>query len=461
MKKLMLVCAPVSSRSGYGSHARDLVWSFLDADKYEIKILDVRWGECPRNALNQDNQRDKQLIDCILPQPQLDRQPDIYVDIRIPNEFETHGKVNIGITAGIETNAVSEKWLEGCNKMDLVIVPSEHSKAGFVNTHYDRVQNLSDGKQQKVGELKLEKPIEVVFEGSDEEIYKPLTKDEIDPEFFDMLNEKVPEKFAFLSVGQWGKGGYGEDRKDLGTTIKVFYETFANKKKQPALIMKTNGATYSIMDRESILNKINSVKSQFPSDWKLPNVYLLHGDLSEGEMNYLYNHPKVKAFVSLTHGEGYGRPLQEATMTGLPVIATNWSGHVDFLDTEKSILLDGKVEQVPKSQIWKDIIIEQSHWFTVNELIARNSLEFVFENEYEVKNKGKSLMNINREKFTHIKMTELLNKVVDKYTQNLPTQVGLQLPKLKKVGKELKELPKLKLPTLKNVTADKTEGAIV
>ena len=458
MKKLMLICAPVTSRSGYGDHARDLVRSFLDSDKYDIKIQDVRWGECPRNALKIDNPNDKRILDCILPQPQLDRQPDIYVDIRIPNEFETWGKFNIGITAGIETNAVSQKWLESCNKMDLVIVPSNHSKSGFLNTVYDKVQKLPDGQTQKVGELKLEKPMEVVFEGSDEETYKPLAVDEIDDNFFDMLNKKVPEKFAFLSVGQWGNGGYGEDRKDLAKTIKLFYETFANQKKQPALIMKTNGATYSIMDRESILTRMNSIKSQFPSDWKLPNVYLLHGDMDERELNYLYNHPKVKAMVSLTHGEGYGRPLQEATMVGLPVIASNWSGQVDFLNAERSILLGGDMINVPKSVVWKDIIIEQSQWFIVNEVQVKKALTYVFENEYEVKNKARNLMDINRNKLTKGNMKNLLNNIVDEYIKNLPTQVNLNLPKLKKVDKNKTDTSKMKLPKLKKVT---TEGASV
>ena len=132
MKKLMLICAPVTSRSGYGAHARDLVWSFMDSDKYEIKILDVRWGECPRNALDKNNSNDKRILSALLKVPELDKQPDIYVDIRIPNEFQQIGKYNIGITAGVETTAVSSKWLEGCNKMDLVIVPSEHSKSGFI-----------------------------------------------------------------------------------------------------------------------------------------------------------------------------------------------------------------------------------------------------------------------------------------------------------------------------------------
>ena len=125
MKKLMLICAPVTSRSGYGDHARDLVRAFLKLDKFNIKIHDVNWGETPRNAL--DKNLDKNIIDCILTEPKMDSQPDVYVDIRIPNEFQTWGKINIGITAGIETNAVSSNRIDGCNKMDLVVVPSEHS----------------------------------------------------------------------------------------------------------------------------------------------------------------------------------------------------------------------------------------------------------------------------------------------------------------------------------------------
>mgnify|MGYP003117960500 CR=1 FL=1 len=282
MKKLMLICAPVSSRSGYGDHARDLVSSFIEHNKYDIKILDVPWGVTPRNVLDENN--DKVIIDCIVKDGKIDREPDIYVDIRIPNEFETYGKFNIGITAGIETTAVSQAWLEGCNKMDLVIVPSQHSKGSFVNTVYDKLQDLPDGKKEKIGELKIEKPMEVLFEGTDE-VFKPLDHKEIDKDFFNWLNNEIPEKFAFLQVGLWGQGGFGEDRKDIGTLCKVFYESFANKKKQPALILKTNAAGFSILDKEEVKEKINSIKSQFPSEWKLPNVYLLHGDLSKEEMN--------------------------------------------------------------------------------------------------------------------------------------------------------------------------------
>ena len=439
MKKLMLICAPVTSRSGYGDHARDLTWSFLQHDKYDIKIIDVRWGECPRNALDSNNSKDKQILDCILPSPpKLDKQPDIYVDIRIPNEFETYGKFNIGITAGIETTAVSQAWIEGCNKMDLVIVPSEHSKESFVKTIYDKVQNLPDGNQQKIGEFKLEKPIEVLFEGVDEDVYKPLEHTEMDSNFFDMLNEKIPEKFAFLFVGLWGQGGYGEDRKDISKLIKVFYESFANKKKQPALLLKTNSSGFSILDREGIKEKINQIKVHFPEDWKLPNVYLLHGSFSVEEMNNLYNHPKISCMVSCTHGEGFGRPLLESSMVGLPVIASNWSGHLDFLDSENSVLLGGKLVEVPKSQVWKDIVIEQSQWFETDDNQLYKMLNYAFENKNEIKSKAKSLMFKNREKFTLNNMTKVLDEIIVNHTKDTPKQVSIKLPKLKKLKSKVK-----------------------
>ena len=446
MKKLMLICAPVSSRSGYGDHARDLVRAFIKLDKFNIKIMDVNWGETPRNAL--DNELDKNIIDCILPEPKMDSQPDVYVDIRIPNEFQTWGKVNIGITAGIETTAVSNKWIEGCNKMDLTIVPSEHSKDGFVKALYEKMQQLPNGEQQKVGELKLEKPMEVLFEGVDENVYKQIDDSSLD------LVDDIKEDFAFLHVGLWGKGGYGEDRKDIAKLVKVFYESFANKKKQPALILKTNAATFSILDREDCLRKINDIKSMFPKDWNLPNVYLLHGSLSDEEMNKLYNHPKVKCFVSLTHGEGFGRPLLESTMVGLPVITSAWSGQMDFLSQTDSLLLGGELIDVPKSQHWKDIIIEGSKWFNVNETQAYKSMNYCFENYDDVKEKALNLMKINRDKFTLDKMSKKLDEIIKPFIDKVPTQVGLNLPKLKKVGNN--DSSKIKLPKLKKVTSEVT-----
>jgi len=427
MKKFMAITAPVSSRSGYGAHARDLVNSFIDLNKYDIKINDVPWGACPRNALDKNNPNDKKILDCILSSPQLEKQPDIYVDIRIPNEFEQIGKFNIGITAGVETNAVSQNWLEGCNKMDLIIVPSEHSKYGFVDSKYEQMRQLPNGQQQKVGDFQLEKPIEVLFEGANEDIYKSLDWVSLD------LVDDIKEDFCFLSVGQWGNAPYGEDRKDIGTMIKIFYEAFANKKEKPALILKTNGATYSILDKEECLSKINQVKSMFPKDWTLPNVYLLHGDMTDEEMNKLYNHPKVKSFVTFTHGEGFGRPLLEATMTGLPIIAPAWSGQLDFLKPDKSLLVPGEVSEVPKSAHWENIIIPESKWFYIDKNISYKAFTLMFEENEKYQEKAKEHQLENSKLFTLNKMTDKLGEIMEKHVNNLPSQVELKLPKLKKV----------------------------
>ena len=425
-KKLVAMQGPFNTRSGYGDHARSIFYALHQSDKYEIVVMDVRWGDTPRNFLQPDNPEHKKLLDCFMRQP-LDRQPDIYFDVRIPNEFQNVGKYNIGITAGIETTAVSQPWIEGGNKMDLVIVPSEHAKAGFVNTIYDKMNNMPDGSTQKVGEIKVTTPIEVLFEGVDVDIIKPLNVDQMDKSFLNMLNDKVKEKFAFLFVGQWIKGGFGEDRKDIYKTIKIFSETFANLKNPPALILKTSGATFSILDKVEIKGKINGVRNSFPEEWKLPPVYLLHGDLSEHEMNQLYNHPKIKCMVSFTHGEGFGRPMLEASMVDLPVICSAWSGPVDFLTKEQSLLVDGKIERIPESAVWDNILIKESGWFVVDEHQAFSAFKYATENGNAIKEK------INRSKFTLDGMSQLLNQIIDERTQHIAQPVSLNLPKLKRV----------------------------
>ncbi len=453
MKKTILICAPFSSRSGYGDHGRDIYEALYKSDKYVLRTIDVPWGDCPRTALDDKNKIHKSIIDGFLTNNnQMTDRPDIYIDIRIPNEFQQIGKFNIGVTAGIETNAVSQKWLESCNKMDLTIVPSEHSKQGFVQSVYDKIQQLPNGQQQKIGELKLEKPMEVVFEGVDTDIYKPVDIEKTNKKLFTEINNLVSEDFSFLFVGQWTQGGFGEDRKDIGTMIKVFYESFANKKKQPALLLKTNGATFSVMDREHILSKIKDIKRLFPKDWKLPNVYLLHGDFSKEEINDLYNHPKIKGLISFTHGEGFGRPLLEATMVGLPIIASAWSGQMDFLLDSEHLLVGGKLDKVPKSQHWEDIIIPDSQWFYVDENQAYRALNDVFTNEEKWLEKGKNALQINKQKFSLDTMQATLVHVIEEHTKNLSQKVSLNLPKLKKVKKS--DTQELKLPKLKKVGVD-------
>jgi len=442
-KPVCLVTAPVATRSGYGAHSRDIIRALIKLDRYEIKIWNVRWGNTPMNALNEKDPNDKIIIDRILQTPSLKKQPEIHMHVVIPNEFQPSGKFNIGITAGLEKTACPPEWIQGMNKMDMNIVPSTFVKNTMNGIAFDIQDNNS---KQVQGQLKIEKPIEVLFEGVDTNIFKKTN--EFSKELVDELKQ-VKENFNFLYVGHWLQGNLGHDRKDTGMLVKVFLETFKNMKNSPALIMKTSGATFSILDREDMLNRINQIKSSIKGD--LPNIYLLHGDFTDDEMNDLYNHPKVKAHVNITHGEGFGRPLLEATISQKPVIASGWSGHVDFLPKSTAILLGGSLENVPKDSFPDNMYVEGSQWFTVNYSEASGVMKEVHKNYKKYTLNAKKLGTVNKSKFSLNAMTKKLGKILDEHIPEFPEEVELKLPKLKKVNASSGPPPKLKLPKLKKV----------
>ena len=441
MKPICLITAPVATRSGYGAHSRDICRSLIELDRYDIKIWPVRWGSTPMNALHKDDPNDKMIIDRLLQNPQLERQPELHIHIVIPNEFQPVGKYNIGITAGLETTACPPEWLQGINRMDLNIVPSTFVKDTLNTIQFDV---MDDKTQQKQGVLKNEKPIEVLLEGADTNIYKK-TK-EFSKDLVDEMN-KIDEKFNFLYVGHWLQGSLGTDRKDTGMLVKVFLETFKNLKNPPALIMKTSGAGFSVLDRQEMLNKINDIKGSVKG--KLPNIYLIHGDFMDEEINELYNHPKVKAHVSLTHGEGFGRPLLEASLSEKPVIAPNWSGHTDFLKKPNAVLIGGSISDVPKGSFPENFHVDSMKWFTVNYQEASTILKDIHKNYRKYTLNAKKITAYNRVKFSLKEMTRQFGVILDKYVPDFPSEVKLNLPKLKKVGSN--EVPKIKLPKLKKV----------
>ncbi len=445
MKPLVLVTAPVGTRSGYGSHSRDIVRSLIAMDKFDVKIWPVRWGSTPQNAFDEGDPNDVIIIERLLDNPNLARQPDIHFHIVVPNEFQPVAKYNIGITAGLETTVCPGEWLEGLNRMNLNIVPANFIKESLSTVAYDKHDPKT---KEKIGEVKCSTPIEVLFEGADTKIYK--TTKEFSKDLVDEF-KGIKEDFCFLFVGHWLQGSLGHDRKDLGMLIKTFLETFKNQKKQPALIIKTSGATPCILDREDILKKLNEIKNTVKG--KLPNVYVLHGDLSDDEMNGLYNHPKVKAHVSFTHGEGFGRPLLEASLSEKPVIAPNWSGHVDFLNDKDAILLPGGLNDVKPESFPKNMHVEGAQWFTVNYNYASKTLKEVYGNYSKYIIRAKRLAIKNQTKFSLDAMTKKFEEILDKYLpkfEEQPQQVKLDLPKLKKVS-STSESPKIQLPKLKKV----------
>ena len=423
-KPFVVVSCPLDTFSGYGARARDVARALVNSEKYDVKFLSQRWGNTPYGFLDENDPEDKKLLDRIIPSP-LQRQPDVWIQISVPDEFQKIGKFNIGITAGIETDLCDVRFIQGCNNMDLILGSSNHSLLALKNSKYEQKNKAG----QKVGLIELTTPTDVLFEGVDLEKYFHIEpKDLPKTELVESL-DTIDEQFCFLYVGHWLRGAIGEDRKNTGLMLKTFLETFKGKKNPPALILKTMTGPASIMDREEVFRKIAEVRKSVGG--KLPNTYLIHGDIDDSDMNNLYNHPKVKAMINLTKGEGFGRPLLEFTQSKKPIIASNWSGHLDFLNKDFASLVPGEVKQVHESVVQDRLILKESKWFQFEIGFAQLLMKDYVNSYKGYKEKGKRLGYYCKTNFSFEKMQEKLEAIMDK---NAPKKVEIKLPNIKKIS---------------------------
>jgi glycosyltransferase involved in cell wall biosynthesis len=428
-KPLFIISSCYDTYSGYGARSRDLIKAIIETDKYDVKLLSQRWGNTPWGFCK-DNPEWGFLLNHNLPNNQLTQQPEIWMQITIPSEFQPIGKYNIGVTAGIETTVCAPDWIEGLNRMDLNLVSSNHSKKVFEESKFERRNQQTN---QVEGMIQLQKPIEVLFEGANLDVYKVINQNQIT----NIELDSIKESFAYLFVGHWVQGDLGEDRKNVGLLIKAFYEIFKNKKTKPALILKTSMVGSSYMDREEILKRIKMIRKTVNSK-DLPNIYLLHGEFTDSEMNELYNHSKVKAMINLTRGEGFGRPLLEFSLVKKPMITTNWSGHTDFLKSEFTTMLPGQMTNVHPSAA-NQWLLQESQWLSVDQGQVGHYMKDVFENYKNYTENAKRQAYYSKTEFSWDKMKEKLDEYLTKSIPEFPKQIQLKLPQLKKI-----ELPKLK-----------------
>jgi hypothetical protein len=416
-KPTFVISCPIDTYSGYGARSRDIVKAIIELDKYEVKILPQRWGSTPFGFIKENIEWE--FLNKHFTQ-QLTAQPEIWMQITVPNEFQPVGKYNIGCTAGIESTIAPAEWVEGCSRMNLILGSSEHTIKVLKESKFEkRDQNT----QQVVGIVEWKGDSEVIFEGANTEVYKPVKSE------FDLSN--IKEDFAYLFVGHWMQGQMGEDRKNVGLLVKAFYETFKNKSKKPALILKTTQVGASYMDRDEILKRISIIKSTVKSN-NLPNVYLLHGEFTDVEMNEIYNHSKVKAMINLTKGEGFGRPLLEFSLTNKPIITTNWSGQIDYLNPEFTTLLQGQMTNIHPSAA-NNMLLKEAQWFSVDYGHVGHYIKDMFENYKGYVDNAKRQGYHSRTNFSFDKMKEKLGTVLTKRIPEFPKQVELKLPTLKKV----------------------------
>lgn len=341
----VLFKGPVLTASGYGEHARQLLHALLEHNKFDVYVEPIRWGDTP--ILSKDTDKLISKIYELLSKKNVTNDFDLSIQVTIPPEFEKLAKINIGVTAGIEVDRVSPSWITKANeKVDLIIVPSKHAAETFANVKY---------QDEKGNFLQLQKPVAVLPEAVDTNVFNNLDVNS---------NFDFETDFNFVSVGLgFNAQNIGDDRKNLTTLVKWFCERFKDNK-EVGLILKTSVVNNSLVDKEFVKSRISAIKREVGVT-EFPKIYLVHGRMPKNELASLFKHPKVKAYVTLTHGEGFGLPIIEAAACDLPVMATNWSGHIDFLSigaNKKFVHIDYELKEVPNSAVWNGVIEKGTKW---------------------------------------------------------------------------------------------------
>tara|TARA_R100000664_G_C2756732_1_gene144687 strand:+ start:1394 stop:2719 length:1326 start_codon:yes stop_codon:yes gene_type:complete len=408
MRKKILVRGPALSRSGYGEQARFALRSLREyEERFDIYLIPTGWGKL---SWTWEDNEERRWIDSIVEKTSIYEQQthaipstqkyDISLQVTIPNEWEKLAPINIGYTAGIETDRTSAIWISKCLEMDKVIVVSDHAKDVFYNTKY----TAKDDRGKIIQELFIDKNndqhpeiVTVNYPVKDTESIK--------------LDYKFKSKFNFLTIAQWGP------RKNIESTIGWFVEEFRDNE-DVGLVVKLSMQNTSNIDKCYTTERLEKLlKSSTLKDRKC-KVYLIHGDMTEEELNGLYKHPSIKAYINLAHGEGFGLPMFEAAYNKIPVVAMGWSGQVDFLyapeknkkgkskskKKKDTVPYFAKVShqlgQVRPDAVWEGVIQPESAWAYPVEKSYKAALKEVYSNYKVYKKTATDLDKHIRSKFT-------------------------------------------------------------
>lgn len=391
--KTVLFSGPMLSASGYGVHARQIAkWLLRKATEthdLDITMEPVPWG---KTHMIIDPEAEDGLIGQIMQTTGNKKNfYDVTISLKLPNEWNPFlGNFNIGITAGVETDKCNPAWIDAINRMDMIIVPSEFTKQTFLDS----------------GEVKV--PIVVVPE-SYPEIF--------DSEEISAIDLGLETKFNFLLVGQLTGNDIESDRKNIPYTLKWFADTFAGNP-DVGIVIKTNSGSHTQLDKRNVMGVFSKLVGEISKPGG-PKFYLLHGQMTDAEMKGLYEHPDIKALVTLTHGEGYGLPILEAAASGLPIIATNWSGHLEFLKHGKFIAVDRMLVEVPATRIDGQIFHKGFKWANPIEIDAKRRMKKFQESPSMPRQWAKDLQIKIKENFSFEAVGKILS---DKLNEHLKAE---------------------------------------
>jgi glycosyltransferase involved in cell wall biosynthesis len=393
MKQKILLKGPLLTRSGYGEQARFALRSLrAHEDKFDIFIQPLEWGKTSWiNDINEEREWIDAVIEKTIHHVQQNGEFDISVQVTVPNEFENLAKVNVGYTAGIETTKVAPQWIDKSNAIDRLIVVSNHAKQVFESTTY----TLINEQTKQEFPFALTTPVDVVN-------YPVKTYNDL-PE----IELGLTTKNNFICVSQFGP------RKNLINLIKWFVEEFEND--DIGLVLKTNVVKNSLIDRNASEVRIKQALQGLPKDRKC-KVYLLHGDMTDEEIHSLYLHRDINAFVSFTHGEGFGLPIFEAAYSGMPVVTVGWSGQCDYLFDEVgkenfyNVAYD--IQPIQEEAVWDGVLQKDSMWSFARKESAKQQMRACLNDVIDNNTNSCEYANNLKERFSEDKMYNMFAESV-------------------------------------------------
>jgi len=362
--------------SGYDRHTRGLANALNDVGidvKLSVSLIE-QWerqvNDFELNAITKTFDKDRTMI--AITQPQHWR---LYLAQK-PKHF-------FGFCVW-EGDKVPEYWLPYLfdTRVNKILVPSNHTKDAIIKT----IRNYPNITVKNLDNInKTVNKIHIIPHGYDSSKYYPDKK-------------KPNKKFTFLANKGWSQGAY--DRGGMQYIFKAFTEEFTNKDNvclKAKINMSYNAPNWNHKEE---LKKIGIIKNK-----DTPEILLNLSNLNDKALNNFYNEGDV--FISTSMAEAFNLPVIEAMATGIPAIVTEFGGQSDFVNSDNGYLIN-KGHLINYS---KEIAYEETKWFKPSIAKIRNVMRRAYENQKEVKEKGKKAL-LKASEYTWIQASKKLKKLL-------------------------------------------------